>query len=54
MYRYLKISETFKCQNKFTKDKVKTTYCKEMDLKLIRIPYWEMKNSDSILSKGLF
>ena len=36
------------------RDQIKTTYCDEHNIKLIRIPYWEFANIDSILNKELF
>ena len=35
------------------RDRAKTDYCKNKDIKLIRIPYWEFKNIDTILTKEL-
>ena len=32
---------------------IKTVYCKENNIKLIRIPYWEFNNIENILSKEL-
>lgn len=34
-------------------DNIKTKYCKENNIKLIRIPYWEKKNINLILDKEL-
>lgn len=34
-------------------DTIKTNYCKENNIKLIRIPYWELKNIKNILIKEL-
>lgn len=36
------------------KDAIKTQYCEENDIILIRIPYWEKDNIESILSDWLF
>lgn len=33
------------------RDKVKEEYCKEMEIKLLVIPYWEYNNIEDILSK---
>ena len=33
------------------RDTVKDIYCKENNIKLIRIPYWEMNNIEKILDK---
>ena len=35
------------------KDKIKTQYCQDNNIKLIRIPYWEFDNIDNILRKEL-
>lgn len=35
-------------------DQMKTKYCEENDIVLIRIPYWEKDNIESILSDWLF
>jgi len=34
-------------------DKIKNEYCEKHNIKLIRIPYWELKNIDSILTTEL-
>lgn len=34
-------------------DKIKTEYCEKHNIKLIRIPYWELKNIDAILTTEL-
>jgi very-short-patch-repair endonuclease/predicted RNA-binding Zn-ribbon protein involved in translation (DUF1610 family) len=34
-------------------DEIKNLYCEEKGIQLIRIPYWEFKNIESILSKEL-
>jgi hypothetical protein len=34
-------------------DEIKNTYCKNNNIKLIRIPYWEFKNISLILEKEL-
>ena len=34
-------------------DTVKTKYCQDNNIKLIRIPYWEEKNIKNILMKEL-
>ncbi|MBD8839502.1 hypothetical protein IFU39_16950 [Paenibacillus sp. CFBP 13594] len=34
-------------------DKIKDDYCKDNNIPLIRIPYWEFKNIDSILTERL-
>ena len=35
------------------KDNIKTKYCLDNNIKLIRIPYWDMKNIETILKKEL-
>lgn len=35
------------------RDEIKNTYCKENDIPLLRIPYWEFNNIEAILSKQL-
>ena len=35
------------------RDKIKTDYCRKNGIKLIRIPYWEFDNIESILKKEL-
>jgi hypothetical protein len=35
------------------KDNIKTKYCKEKNIKLIRIPYWEIDNIETILKTEL-
>ena len=34
-------------------DKIKTEFCEQSNIKLVRIPYWEIDNVGSILSKEL-
>lgn len=36
------------------RDKIKTKYCKDNNIKLIRIPYWEFSNIETLLAKNLF
>nr|WP_145401429.1 zinc-ribbon domain-containing protein [Paenibacillus xylanexedens] len=43
--------KAFKLQQK--KDKIKDDYCKANNIPLIRIPYWDFKNIDSILTERL-
>lgn len=33
------------------RDEIKTQYCKENNIKLIRIPYWEFDNIEEILNR---
>ena len=35
------------------KDKIKTRYCQDNNIKLIRIPYWEFDNIDNILRREI-
>jgi len=35
------------------KDDIKTNYCKEKNIKLIRIPFWELNNIEKILQTEL-
>ena len=35
-------------------DEIKTDYCRKNDIKLIRIPYWDLNKIDKILDKELF
>ena len=41
----------FKAQQK--RDNIKTEYCKNNNIKLIRIPYWEFDNVENILKQEL-
>ena len=34
-------------------DKIKTQYCKDNSVKLIRIPYWEFNNIENIICQEL-
>ena len=43
--------QKFKTQQ--IRDKIKTEYCKNNDIKLIRIPYWEFNNVGNILKQEL-
>ena len=43
--------EQFKEQQ--IKDNIKTQYCLDNDIKLIRIPYWEFDNIENILKQEL-
>lgn len=36
-----------------TRDSIKNKYCEDNGIKLLRIPYWDFKNIDEILSKEL-
>ena len=35
------------------RDTIKTEYCKKNNIKLIRIPYWEINNIEEILNKEI-
>ena len=35
------------------RDKIKNQYCKDNDIKLIRIPYWDIDKIDNILEVQL-
>lgn len=37
-----------------TNDKIKTKYCKDNNIYLLRIPYWDFNNIDQILTETLF
>ena len=39
--------------NQKIRDTIKTVYCKENNIKLIIIPYWEFNNIENILIKEL-
>ena len=43
-----------KLNNQQIRDSIKTNYCEENDIVLLRIPYWEKDNIESILSDWLF
>lgn len=56
--QHYKICKNFKMSNKDLseiqrRDKIKTDYCLQNNIKLIRIPYWEKNNIEKILSKEL-
>lgn len=36
------------------RDEIKTKYCKNKNISLLRVPYWELKNIDNILNNFLF
>ena len=42
--------ELMKQQNR---DNIKTQYCKDNNITLIRIPYWDLNNINKILSENL-
>ena len=35
------------------RDNIKTRYCNDNNIKLIRVPYWDYKNIEEILVKEL-
>ena len=39
--------------NSKIRDTIKTKYCKDNNIKLIRIPYWDFNNIEKILKKEL-
>jgi very-short-patch-repair endonuclease len=39
--------------NQIKRDKVKDNFCKQNNIKLIRIPYWDIENIDNILKNAL-
>lgn len=48
---FYKTNENF--QDRVKKDNIKTQYCKDNNIKLIRIPYWDFDNIENILCKEL-
>lgn len=50
-YKDTNFNKGFEEQKK--RDRVKDKYCKEKNIKLIRVPYWKFKNIDEILIKEL-
>lgn len=49
--KYFGGEQQFKLQSE--RDETKRNYCKENNIKLIEIPYWDYKNIESILTKEL-
>ncbi len=45
---------TFNGKPVINNDQIKTQYCKENQILLIRIPYWDIDNIDNILSKEIY
>lgn len=43
-----------KLKKQQTNDKIKTKYCKENNIYLLRIPYWDFNNIEQILTETLF
>lgn len=35
------------------RDKIKTTFCKDNNIPLLRIPYWDFDNIEKILNEAL-
>ena len=52
-FHYKMIMEYDEFINQKIRDTIKTVYCKENNIKLIRIPYWEFNNIENILIKEL-
>ena len=44
----------YKLEDRQRRDAIKTKYCEENDIVLLRIPYWEKDNIESILTDWLF
>lgn len=36
------------------RDSIKTQYCKDNKIKLLRIPYWDYNNIETILTQEIF
>lgn len=53
-YHYYRLTNTQKeFENIITRDNIKNLYCRNNDINLIRIPYWEFKNIEKILESEL-
>ena len=53
-YHYYRLTNTQKeFENIIARDNIKNSYCRNNDIKLIRIPYWEFKNIEKILESEL-
>lgn len=52
-FHYIQSSIGNDLNSQVMRDEIKTQYCKENDILLIRIPYWEKKQIDSILGEWL-
>ncbi len=57
-FHYIPLFNNEKYQENLIKtqyhDKIKTQYCLDNNIKLIRIPYWEFNNIETILEKEIF
>jgi len=49
-----KFNETEEFKKTKKRDKIKTKYCKNNNINLLRIPYWEFENIEKILEQTLF
>ena len=52
-FHYLPIDGWDKLMQQTKRDNIKNTYCKNNNIPLIRIPYWEFDNIEEILAKEL-
>ena len=52
-YHYLESTRNSKKKLKLQqkRDKIKTDYCKQNNIELLRIPYWEKENIEEILEQ---
>jgi len=53
-FHYLNIFGEEKLKDSQQRDLLKNEYCKEHNINLIRIPYWEKENIEKILEKKIF
>ena len=53
-FHYRQIGDINDLDGQQRRDAIKTKYCEENDIILLRIPYWEKDNIESILSDWLF
>lgn len=53
-FHYMETSLGNDLEGQQRRDAIKTKYCEENDIILLRIPYWEKNNIESILSDWLF
>lgn len=53
-FHYLQVGEFNDLEYQHRNDSIKTKYCEENDIVLLRIPYWEKDNIDQILKEWLF
>lgn len=52
-FHFKKIHEGHDIETQIYHDKLKDSYCKDNDISLLRIPYWEFDNIENILEKSL-